>query len=145
MMSGLQCATLARASATCSDASEACRLVPPMGVELILERIDAVGRHAAATSIHNAARVRICVGDGKHGFAGSPLDQREKARQLILEKRVMKPAQTFPGTRLLATSSLTRVIVGVDNAAELPRLAARLRAVGAETECVPRLSSSPRC
>jgi subtilisin family serine protease len=78
---------------------------------------------------------------GSLASAGSALDQRERARQLILEKRTTKPTQTFPGTRLLATSGLTRVIVGVDNAAELPRLAARLRAVGAETERVPRLAA----
>ena len=70
-----------------------------------------------------------------------PLDARQEARQLGLESRQWARSSSLPGTRLLASLQLTRVVVGLSDASDVKRVARRLRAAGASVERLPALSA----
>ena len=78
---------------------------------------------------------------GSSAAAAGLDDPRQEARQIALASERELPERALPSTRLLASTDVTRVTVGLHDRAELKRVARKLRAAGARVERLPELSA----
>lgn len=71
--------------------------------------------------------------------AGSSEDRRHEARLLLHDRAQASGARSRPSTRLLATSAMKDVVVGLRDNADQARVAATLRSAGASVRLMPTL------